>query len=180
MNKFLFTFMLGAGVLATSCNKDPERPQEYMTVYMPLVGNNKAERLRDVPIVFNTVNLLENIKFSKERDTVFNLGIYCGGSIMPQQDIALKLALATDSLTSLQKKGVSQSVYTLLPAEYYNIDSWEANIPQGEVMTYFPISIKTSAIPQDSQYVLPIRIESTNVYELDNSRSFILLAIKFE
>lgn len=173
-----FLLLCFCGLLLYGC-QDPtiERSEEYMNVYIPLI-HEKAALLQTVPIITNTVNYveLERLEFSK--DTTFYLGAYCSGMVLPSEDVNVEFSLAIDSLTSLQKKGTPQSAYSLLPSEYYSIDSWETKIPKNQVNGYLKIELKTSSIPVGSNFILPIQISKISNYQLDQPNSFILLGIR--
>lgn len=176
MNKvILYSF---CGLLLFGC-KDPvvERSEEYMNVYIPMV-QKKETLLQMAPIVTNTVNYveLENLKFDK--DTTFYLGVYCGGMVLPSEDVKVEFSIATDSLSSLQKKGVFQSNFTMLPQEYYSIDSWETIIPRNKTTGYLEIILRTSDIPVESNFILPIKVSNVSKYQLDLPNSFILLGVR--
>lgn len=176
MKKFLLSYFCGLFLLGC---QDPtvERSEEYMSVYIPMVQEKKA-LLQTVPIVANSVNYVELEKLEFSKDTTFYLGAYCSGMVLPSEDIKVEFSLASDSLSSLQRKGVAQSAYTILPQEYYSIDSWEATIPRNKSNGYLKIMLGTSAIPAGSNFILPIKITKISKYQLDISNSFILLGIR--
>ncbi|RHJ86708.1 DUF1735 domain-containing protein [Parabacteroides sp. AM08-6] len=161
-----------------SCNdsKDIDRIEEYMNVYIPLCVE-KNSILQTVPLVKNSVNFVEISNFNFNSDTLFLLGAYCGGTLAPSEDLKVEFSLATDSLVSLQKKNVSQSVYQQLPEKYYSIENWNVTIPKGHENGYLNVNLKLSQIPAGSKFILPIRINSVSKYDLDPEKSFILLAI---
>lgn len=173
-----FLLFCCCGLLLYGC-QDPtvERSEEFMYVSIPFV-HEKAALLQTVPIITNTVNYveLEGLEFSK--DTTFYLGAYCSGMVLPSGNVQVEFSLATDSLSSLQKKGVPQSAYSLLPDEYYSIDSWETIIPEKQVNGYLEIKLKTASIPIGRNYILPIKISKISNYQLDQPNSFILLGIR--
>lgn len=173
-----FLLLCFCGLLIYGC-QDPtvERSEEYMNVYIPMV-QEKETLLQTVPIITNSVNYveLENLDFSK--DTTFYLGAYCSGMVLSSEDIEIEFSLATDSLTSLQRKGASQSKYSILPQEYFTIDSWETVIPRQKTNGFLEILLKTSSIPAGSNYILPVKISNISKYQLDLPNSFILLGIR--
>lgn len=171
-------FLLLATSFMFSCNdaKDIDRDEEYMNVYIPLTIQ-KNSVLQTIPIVKNDVNFVELSGLNFASDTLFTLGAYCGGMVAPSEDLQVEFALLPDSLVSLQKKNVPQSVYQLLPENYYSVDNWNVTIPKGRENGYLDVNLKLSQIPAGSKYVLPVRISHVSRYMLDPGRSFILLAI---
>lgn len=177
MRKFILLFLTSLSFFWIAC-EDPAVPrqEEYMTLYLPMV-QEKSSVLQAFPLVSNTVNYVELDKLSFERDTLLKIGVYCGGMVVPQQEVKIEFALATDSLSSLQQKGVPESSYPLLPEEYYSIASWNVTIPQGNPNGYLEVQLKNTEIPQGGQFILPLKIKSTSVYTLNEAASFILLGI---
>ena len=173
-NKLLLLLMV---IFAAGC-EDPnvERDPEYMNIYIPK-SHEKSDLLQTVPIVYNTVNFVKLTGLDFNKDTVLLVGAYCGGMILNGGDITLEFALAEDSLASLQNKPVSQAVYKNLPAEYYTVDNWTVRIPKNDTNGYLKVNLKNSLIPENSQFILPLRIKSSSKYSIDPSFSFILLAI---
>ena len=173
-----FLLLCFCWILIYGC-QDPtiERNEEYMNVYIPMVKEKEA-LLQTVPIINNSVNYVELKKLDFSKDTTLYLGAYCSGMVLPSEDIEVEFSLATDSLTSLQKKGDSQSNYLILPKEYYIIDSWKTIIPRHKTNAYLEILLKTSSIPAGSNFILPVKISNISKYQLDMSNSFILIGIR--
>ena len=178
MKKIISFLFLICCLSIISCNdsKDIDRLEEYMSIYIPRTIE-KSTTLQTVPLVKNNVNFVELSGLDFKRDTTFVLGVYCGGTVAPSEDVHVKLALETDSLVSLQKKNVPQSVYVQLPENFYSIDNWNVIIPKGRENGYLNIDLKLSQIPARSKYILPVRIDNISKYALNPEMSFILLAI---
>lgn len=164
-------------LFAGACSDPYKLPEEYMQVFIPLV-TDKAEVLQEVPLVKNSVNFVPVQALGFEKDSLFRLGIYCSGTNNPSEDIHVKLALATDSLQALQRKGIPQSGYLMLPESLYSVKSWEVVIPKGQECAYFDVELKNTRIPEGSTYILPIKIEYVSKYAYKESNSFILLGFE--
>lgn len=176
MKKVIILIFLVCGIFSCDDSKDIERFEEYMNVYIPLTIE-KNSILQTIPLVKNSVNFVEIPHLNFANDTLFLLGAYCGGMVAPPEDLHVEFSFIPDSLVSLQKKNVPQSVYRQLPEDYYSIENWNVTIPKGHENGYLPVNLKLSQIPAGSKFILPIQISKVSKYDLDLEKSFILLAI---
>lgn len=179
MKKVFYLSCIMMTMFLSRCyDPDVERDEEYMTIYIPMC-QEKISTLQNIPLVENTVNFVP-LHLNTEKDTLLKVGVYCGGMVLPAKDINLKMGLELDSLISLQEKDVPQSVYKLLPENYYTVDSWDITIPRGQISENLNINIKCSEIPSGSNYVLPLKIVNTSDYTINSASSFLLLGINKE
>lgn len=177
MFRIIIIILMTLTLLIQCESPEVSRQEEYMKVYIPMV-QQKNSTLQTSPLILNSVNFvpLNELDFSK--DTTLFVGVYCGGMVLPDENIFVEFELETDSLTSLQKKNSVQSSFSLLPEQYYSIDSWKVEIPRNNVNGYLKVNLKNTLIPEGSKYILPLRIKQVSKYEIDPSTSFILLGIE--
>jgi hypothetical protein len=157
-------FFLLASLLF-SCTAEEEQ-MEYAQIYFPL-----STRATNGVFVAN---------FDFTKDTTFIVGAYCAGSVLPPQDISVQIALAGDLLTEAQVTNPALASYELLPASAYEISPEDIAvvIKKGTERGDLSIIFHTATLDDSKQYILPLKITSTSLYEVSATYGTLFFGIK--
>ena len=162
----LFTIML-VGLL--SCDRDEgfEREQ-YKNVFALISGtDNVFTRFHDL----------------RENESIGYLSASCGGTNPTQNDIIATIVEDSSLVDNYNKLSfdVEYDKYAHhLSKSKYSINSSQLIIPSGETGATLPINIRPEGLSPDSVYLIPLKVDAHDNYEVNSEKSYVLYRVRIK
>ncbi len=160
MNKIAIIIITITALLVSCSKTDVWLDHDDPTFYIPQSG-----------VSINKVWMLESNEYTSEVE------VYLGGARPDNQETNIKVTFGLDpSIISSYNNDITQEFagqVILLPADCYQVDSYEISIPSGEVSGVLPIKIFTDKVEAlgmgpDDIYAVPIKLLSSSKFRLSD------------
>jgi len=160
-----FLFLLLGMFLLFSCEDDDE--MKYAKIYFPLATRAHI----DSTFVFT---------FDFSRDTTHIVRAYCAGTILPSNDIDVKIKVDKDSLLRKQAKNQHYEKFVFLPENSYTVQPSDMNlkITKGKDGADLIIAFDNSKLDPSTKYILPLKIEQSSHYEISEQYGALFIEIR--
>jgi hypothetical protein len=104
-----------------------------------------------------------------------------GGTIATDKDVTINLVEDKSLIDQFNRTNYDTDVskyVKAMPADKYDIESYQFKIPAGQISGRLPIKIRPDGLSPDSAYFIPLRIDTYSSYEANQQKSFILYRIR--
>ena len=150
-----------------SCNRDEvfEREQ-YKHVFALVSGTD------NISVWEHDLRMPESVGF---------VTISMGGSNPTDRDATVTLAEAPRLIDAynLVAFDLNTSRYLQpLASRRYTIDSYQMTIPAGEPKAYIPVRIRPQGLSPDSAYLIALKVDTYNTFEVNPEKDFVLYQVQ--
>ena len=104
-----------------------------------------------------------------------------GGTKATDKDVSITLVedkTLTDQFNRTNYDTDVTKYVRALPADKYDIESYQFKIPAGEIGGRLPIRIRPDGLSPDSAYFIPLRVDTYSSYEANHQKSYVLYRVK--
>lgn len=167
INKNILIIILLMGML--SCDRDEVFEREQYKNVFALISetNNVYTRFHDL----------------REQESIGYLSASCGGTNPTQKDILITIVEDPSLVDNYNKLSfdVSYDKYShILPKSKYQFDSYQLRIPAGEIGATLPIRIRPEGLSPDSIYLIPVKVNLYDNYEVNPEKSHLLYRVRIK
>lgn len=119
-----------------------------------------------------------DLNIGNETDTI-SVSVAVGGSRPLSQDVIVQVAEEPGAIESYNTRELSAEVtqYQKLADGIYSYPSDQVTVHAGKVYNTFPILVKPASLHVDSLYMLPLKLTTTNAFELNKEDTLALVRI---
>lgn len=163
----LSLLIITSSIVLTSCNEQHMQEMEHYIKQVFLVGSGEEGGL-----------LTRNVSFAKKEEEL-TTAVCISGSLTPEQDVHVTLEEAPSGIDIYNQKYKSENdvKYQVLPADNYEIPSFDVVIKAGETRTIVPVKVKPKGLHCDSLYAIPLKIKSCTEYPVLDPEAVVLVGV---